>query len=128
LERPIHYDRDGSFRGLLSVAVHHAHVDLLRRRSREAGAPDGLLNNIPAPESLEDIEEAEHRRVLLRWAMESVRPDCSPQDWEVFERRRREEPAAAIAAALGMPSANAVHQAYHRVLVRLREAVAGLDG
>ena len=63
---------------------------------------------------------------MTRKLLEMIRRDFEPKTWKAFERTALDEqPAAAVAAELGMTS-NAVFIARSRVLARLRQEAAGL--
>ena len=68
------------------------------------------------------------RRHLLKEAERVVQADASDDAWRVYVRTVREDASAQdVARELGM-TANNVYVTKHRVLERIREAVAELEG
>jgi RNA polymerase sigma-70 factor (ECF subfamily) len=73
-----------------------------------------------------DLIEAE--RILSRRAVELVRAEFEPCTWEAWWKTAVEgRQAADVAADMGMSLA-AVYKAKSRVLLRLRQELAGLQG
>jgi RNA polymerase sigma-70 factor (ECF subfamily) len=73
-----------------------------------------------------DLIEAE--KILSRRAVELVRSEFEPRTWEAWWNTAVEgRPAADVAAEMGMSLA-AVYKAKSRVLLRLRQELAGLQG
>ncbi len=73
-----------------------------------------------------DLQEAE--KSISRRAVELVRAEFEPRTWEAWWKTAVEgRPAADVAAELGMSLA-AVYKAKSRVLLRLRQELAGLHG
>ncbi len=110
-----------SFRGWLRALTFNACHDFhTRKGTRPLPAPDGL-SSADAGEALSEIVEANDRRMVVRSALELIRPEFSEQTWAAFTGIAiQERPAAEVATELGI-SKNAVHLARNRVLTRLRE-------
>lgn len=73
-----------------------------------------------------DLREAE--KILSRRAMELVRTEFEKRTWEAWWKTAVEgRPAVDVAAEMGM-SLSAVYKAKSRVLLRLRQELAGLHG
>lgn len=123
----------GSFRSWLYTIARHKADDHHRRTHARPAAAGGSA----AQARLEELAEAtgessgaeqgvSERAILVRRALEMVRPEFQPRTWQaawqvVVEGRRPAE----VAAALGM-SAGAVYTAKSRVLGRLRELLSDL--
>jgi RNA polymerase sigma-70 factor (ECF subfamily) len=118
----------GSFRAWLRTITHHKVGDHLRRtRNRPAAAGGSDAQEILAelPDEVGDDSSAKddpsERVILLRSAMELVRPEFEPHTWEAAMRTAVEgQSPSDVAAALGM-TPSAVYTAKSRVLKRLRE-------
>jgi RNA polymerase sigma-70 factor (ECF subfamily) len=125
--------RDGSFRRWLGNVVANrlrTHWKKRKRRPRvglDSDSVDGFLEQLEDPTSaLSRQWDDEHDQFVLQRLMATVERDFTATTWEAFRRTAlAEEPAAAVAAHLGM-SVNAVLTAKSRVLRRLREEAAGL--
>ncbi len=116
----------GRFRRWLGGIVRNLVRDLFRDRARHAASSDGL-SGVAAPPEAGEIDEAEHREALIRYARDVVLRECGQRDREIFNRRLRGDESKDIAAELGItPGAEQI--AYHRILARLRAEMAGLDG
>jgi RNA polymerase sigma-70 factor (ECF subfamily) len=125
----------GSFRKWLYTITRYKAGDHYRRTLQYPPAAGGSS----ARERLEELPEAvsdgstqedpvSERAILVRRALELVRPEFQPRTWEAVWRTTVDGQApAAVAAALGM-TAGAVHTARSRVLGRLRELLTDLLG
>jgi RNA polymerase sigma-70 factor (ECF subfamily) len=123
----------GSFRSWLYTITRHKAQDYYRRRRARPAATGGSAAQDrleKLPEAASESSVAEHpvseRAILVRRALELVRPEFQPRTWQaawqvVVEGQRPAE----VAAALGM-SAGAVYTAKSRVLGRLRELLSNL--
>jgi RNA polymerase sigma factor (sigma-70 family) len=118
------YDRDrGRLRSWIVGIARHCSLDALRKRARGAGlrGESGFLD-VPAPEHLEALWEAERDRVILDRAMDRLRSTSS-----LTERTRQAfdmvalkgMPAGDVAIELGL-TVDEVYRIKHRVTKRLR--------
>jgi RNA polymerase sigma-70 factor (ECF subfamily) len=117
----------GSFRRWLftitryQVAEHHRRIN---EQPSAAGGSDAQkrLEELPeATDSSTEEEAVSERAILLRRALEFVRPEFRARTWEAAWRAAVDgRPPAEVAAALGM-TVGAVYSAKSRVLARLRE-------
>jgi len=122
-----------SFRAWLRTITHYKVGDHLRRsrhRPAAAGGSDAQEILAELPEEFGDDSSADEdpseRVVLLRSAMELVRPEFEPPTWAAAMRTAVEgQRPAQVAAALGL-SPSAVYTAKSRVLKRLREELGTL--
>jgi RNA polymerase sigma-70 factor (ECF subfamily) len=123
----------GSFRSWLYTITWHKAGDHYRRtRAQPAGAggsdAHGRLEQLPeaAPDSSSDDQVASEQAILVRRALELVRPEFQSRTWEAAWRVAVDgQSPADVAAALGM-TAGAVYTAKSRVLGRLRELLTDL--
>jgi RNA polymerase sigma-70 factor (ECF subfamily) len=98
---------------------------------RDAAVPGEKKATVPSEKKVTapgefDLIEAE--KIISRRAMELVRAEFEPRTWEAWWKTAVEgRPAADVAADLGM-SVTAVYKAKSRVLLRLRQELAGLQG
>ena len=122
----------GSLRRWLYTITRHKARDYYRRRRGQATAAGGSsaqarLENLPAAaDSSSTSEDASERAILVRRALELIRPEFQPRTWDaawqvVVDGRLPAE----VGAGLGM-TAGAVHTAKSRVLGRLREVLTEL--
>jgi len=82
----------------------------------------------PGPALLDDQDEAEYRRYLLRQTLALLQPEFSPTFWRAFEEHvLADRPAEEVAARLNV-SAGTVYVAKSRIFKRLRQELAGLLG
>jgi RNA polymerase sigma-70 factor (ECF subfamily) len=118
-----------SFRGWLARLLTNVGHNFRRdRATRALPGADGLsgVGDEPPAAAVEELDEAEYRRLLLRRGLDLVRPDFSDATWAAFTGVMIDgRPAAEVAAAVGITE-NAVYLARHRVLTRLRQELAGL--
>jgi len=135
------YDQNKRFGGLLRTMIHHAIVDIHRKRQRQPGGygsgDTGVrdqLGNVLAPddESVEGLAQALARCMKrdqrIREACERVRLKVKPHTWKAFWLTTIEgEPAAVVAERLGMAKGT-VPVAKYRVAKMIQSEVAGMDG
>jgi RNA polymerase sigma-70 factor (ECF subfamily) len=118
------YDRSKSFRGWLrTILINKAH----NYQRRPPGQPlkDGGAN-LPDPNAMDELAEAEYRQYLVQRALQIMQADFQPATWKAFwEYVVCNRPAEEVARELGL-SANAVYLAKSRVLGRLRQELDGL--
>jgi RNA polymerase sigma-70 factor (ECF subfamily) len=123
----------GSFRSWLCTITRHKIGDHYRRtRARPAAAGGSAaqerLEELPeaVPDSCAEEGAVPERSLLVRRALELVRPEFQPRSWEAAWRVTVEgQSPAEVAAALGM-TAGAVYTAKSRILGRLRELLRDL--
>src|SRR5262249_954746 len=120
----------GTFRGWLRGITRHKLADHYRRRGDEFQAPaSDILEAVSVDRAGSSTEEVPltEKTILVRRALELVRPEFRPQTWEASWRVVVEGDAALdVATALGM-SVGAVYTAKSRVLARLREVLEDLQ-
>jgi RNA polymerase sigma factor (sigma-70 family) len=123
----------GSFRSWLYTITRYKSAEQLRRARARPGAEGGSAAQArleawpeaPPGSSAEEGRSSE-RAILVRRALELVRPEVQARTWEAAWRVAVDgQSAAAVGAALGM-SAGAVHTAKSRVLSRLRALLRDL--
>ena len=114
-----------SFRGwLFQVTVNQCRDFRRRKATRPLPGDDGLAA-VADSATVPNLEEEEYRRLLIRRALDLVRPDFNDQTWAAFVGVMVEGRAATeVAVTLGI-SVNAVYLARNRVLTRLREDLDG---
>lgn len=124
---PTYRRSDGqSFRGWLFTLCRNEGRDYRTRKATRPLPPAAGLETVAEEPPGPDLEEAEYRRLLLRRALDVVRPDFGASTWNAFTRFVLQgQPAPEVAAALGL-TPNAVYLARNRVLTRLRAELAGL--
>jgi RNA polymerase sigma-70 factor (ECF subfamily) len=123
----------GSFRSWLYTITRYKAGDHYRRaraRPAAAGGSDAQerLEELPAAaaDSSGEREQVSERAILVRRALELVRPEFQARTWEAVWRVTVDgQPPAEVAAALEM-TAGAVHTAKSRVLGRLRQLLTDL--
>jgi RNA polymerase sigma-70 factor, ECF subfamily len=122
----------GSFRSWLYTITRYKAGDHYRRtRDRPAavGGSEARARLEELPETTDgsaEEEPASERAILVRRALELLRPEVQPRTWEAVWRVTVEGQAPAeVAAALGM-TAGAVHTAKSRLLARLRALLTDL--
>jgi RNA polymerase sigma-70 factor (ECF subfamily) len=122
----------GSWRRWLYTITRHKAGDHYRRnrdRPAAAGGSDARERLEALPEAADSSTEGEpvsERAILVRRALELVRPEFQAQSWEAAWRVTVEgQSPAEVAGALGM-TAGAVYTAKSRILGRLRELLTDL--
>jgi RNA polymerase sigma-70 factor (ECF subfamily) len=126
------YDRArGTFRAWLLTVTRSKLNNFFASRARH---PQGtgetavvqFLEAQPGPEAAADWDR-EYRRRLFQIASEKVQKEVQAGTWAAFwQTAVEDEPAAAVAAELGMTT-GAVYIARSRVLARLRTEIESLD-
>jgi RNA polymerase sigma-70 factor (ECF subfamily) len=120
------YDRRRSFRNWLRTVLVNKWRDRQRRQTLPVTAGADALAEVAGPDDLEAFWEGEHRRHLLRRALELMQAEFTPATWKAcWEFAAEGRPAAEVAAELGV-SENAVYIAKSRVFRRLRQELDGL--
>jgi len=121
------YDPRKSFRGWLRTVTLNKWRERARRKSVPTVDPgQSGLQNLAAPDPMEEYWEQEYRQQLVSRAMQLLRPEFQPSTWEacwryVVEGRRAEEAAAEAGVSLWT-----VYSAKSRLLRRLREELEGM--
>src|SRR5262249_22752152 len=120
------YDRRKSFRNWLRTVLVNKWRDRQRRQALPVTAGEEALAEVAGPDDLDAFWEGEHRRHLLRRALELMQAEFTPATWKAcWEFAAEGRPAAEVAAELGI-SENAVYIAKSRVFRRLRQELKGL--
>ena len=119
------YDRSRGRLGSWIIGIAKYRIADLRRRNarrREARGESAMLN-LPGAEQLEELWNAEVKRVVLNRSMEELRTKTrmTPQTIRAFEMVTLEQKsAAAVAEELGM-TVNDVYVAKNRAIEQLRK-------
>jgi RNA polymerase sigma-70 factor (ECF subfamily) len=129
---PFVRERHGGFRTWLKqITLHKLQEHWKKGRHQPAGTGDSAareaLEQLPGQPVEQPLAEdaASERRIVLRSALEMLRPEFEPTTWEAALRTVEGQPARGVASDLGL-SVNAVYVAKSRVLGRLRQFLAGL--
>jgi len=123
----------GSFRGWLFRIAKNFVTNYLRherRHERASGHSDvqRMLELQPATDECSQVVETEHRRRLFEVAARKVEAEVSRPTWQAFwETAVLSREAAQVAKGLRM-SLGAVYIARSRVMARLRERIAEMEG
>jgi len=134
------YDRSKcTFKSWLRFITQKRIADHFRKRSREprvsrertsASAKTPLLERVPDPDSLDfdGIWEEEWKQNLLEAAVERVRKEASPEQFQIFDLYvLRKMPAKKVAATLDV-SVPQIYLARHRVTRLIKKEVKYLEG
>ena len=102
------------------------------RGESPAGSGDSrvfaTLHQVQSREDNQATWEEEHRRSLFNWASEQIRGEFHAHTWAAFWQTAIEgQKPAEVADALGM-NVGSVYVAKNRVLSRLRNKVATIEG
>jgi RNA polymerase sigma-70 factor (ECF subfamily) len=128
------FDRQhrGSFRAWLKTITQFKLLEYWKQRQHHPAAAGGsdarqALEQTPDPHAASSLadDEVSERRILLQSALELIRPEFEPRTWQAAMRVLEGQPAATVAADLGI-TRNAVFIAKSRVLARLRKEQAEL--
>jgi RNA polymerase sigma-70 factor (ECF subfamily) len=121
------YDRQRSFRNWLrTILLNKCRERRRREQTVPAAACGAAVEELAAPDLVNDLDETEYRRYLVRHAVRLMQTDFQPITWRAcWEFVVAGRPAAEVAAELGV-SVDVVYSAKSRVLRRLREEVDGL--
>ena len=118
-----------TFRGWLFTLTRNKAVDWYRKsEAKGAGGTAAQQAMAKVPEVAADSAERVpgEKDLLVRQALELIRPEFEEQTWKAFWRSAVDGlPAVAVAAELEM-TPGAVRQAKYRVLRRLRDEIEGL--
>jgi RNA polymerase sigma-70 factor (ECF subfamily) len=119
------YDPTQSFRAWLKTVLMNVWRKHYRKATR-APAGGGDPNLVAESDPGRLIDEAEHRDMLVRRALQIAQAEFEPTTWKAcWEFVVHDRPAAVVAAELGI-TVNAVYLAKSRVLRHLRVELAGL--
>ncbi len=121
------YNPHQSFRAWLRTVTLNKWRDRSKRRATQPlpGSPEGL-DEVAAPDGLEDFWEAEYRSRLAEHALNLMRSDFEPMTWQAcLDMVIHGRSAPDVANSVGL-SVGAVYAAKYRVLTRLRQELAGL--
>lgn len=117
------YDRNGSFRAWLRTVLLNRWRERQRRHTLLVGA---VPDDVPGPDPVLEIAEAEYRQWLVGRALQLMQAQFQPTTWKAcWEYVVSGRPAAEVARELGI-STGAVRVATSRVLHRLRQELTGL--
>ncbi|MDX2200055.1 MAG: sigma-70 family RNA polymerase sigma factor [Phycisphaerae bacterium] len=120
----------GRLRTWLSSIVRFRVIDSFRKKQQGA-AEVGLsaAGDVPSPEDMEALWDAEARQMMLRQALDEVRTSSriDERTLRAFERAALDDVPVAIVAAELHISTDDVYQAKSRVSSRLREVVSRLE-
>jgi RNA polymerase sigma-70 factor, ECF subfamily len=120
-----HYDPAKSFRAWLRTILLNRWRTSRRRPSPAPLAADPVQED-PGPALLDEQDEAEYRRYLLRQTLALLQSEFSPTFWKAFEEHvLADRPAEEVAAQLQI-SPGTVYVAKSRIFKRLRQELAGL--
>jgi RNA polymerase sigma factor (sigma-70 family) len=126
----------GAFRSWLRTIVRTKIADHFRRRAHGAQGQGGTAAQLHLAEMADplhdsrledsDADVASDHALVVRQAMELIKPQFSPQNWNAFWQVAVEgRSAVEVAQQLGV-NPQAVRQANYRIRRRLREILAGL--
>ncbi len=113
--------REGAFRSWLRRVMVSRLLKLRRARFPKMVAFDELAAT-RALMRTGAVDGLDYQGIFER-ACEAVRPHCTPQQWEIFDRTHlRDEPAEAVAAALGVTT-NSIYIIRYRISRSLKKAL-----
>jgi RNA polymerase sigma-70 factor (ECF subfamily) len=119
------YDEQRGFRNWLHTVALNKFRDFCRRRGVRA-ATGGGLDDVAAPPESDALAEAEYRQHLLGRALQLMQAEFAPRMWKAcWEHVVAGRAVAEVAAELGI-SEGTVYVAKSRVMMRLRQELAGL--
>jgi len=124
--------RPGSFRAWLKAITQFKLLEYWKETRQQPVAAGGseakeILEQLPDQPLDQDAadNDVSERRILLRSALELLQPEFEPKTWAAALKAVQGQPAAGVAADLGM-TRDAVYIAKSRVLARLRKEMAQL--
>lgn len=126
----------GAFRSWLRTIVRTKIADYYRRRAQQASGQGGTAAQLQLSEMADPLQDAQFEEsqaevasdhaLVVRQAMELLRPQFTPQNWNAFWQVAVEgRSAVEVAEQLGV-NAQAVRQANYRIRRRLRQVLEGL--
>ena len=122
----------GRLRSWLFGVAHRKCMDIYRRGGREMVLADrtgatAFVGGIEGPDQARAVWEAQWQRAVLDAGLAEVASQVNEQTMEAFRLTVFDQcPAEEVAAKLGLTE-NAVYAAKHRVMTRLRKALADLE-
>ncbi len=122
----------GSFRSWLRSIAGSKIADHFRRLKRQPVGKGGTdanlaMANTADPLSVDDENEAaQEHAIIVQRAMEIIRPEFEPQNFEAFRQVALEGRSATEVAAVLKLSPQAIRQANYRIRRRLRLILEGL--
>ena len=127
----------GSFKAWLLVVTRSRIADRLRKRrlpiaqvQPEASEETAIIERVPNPDGpdLDALWEAEWKKNLFDQAIDSVKKQITPKQFQIFDLYvLQETPLANITASLGV-SAGQVYLAKHRVSRLLKNELKKIEG
>lgn len=119
------YDAHRRFRGWLWTVTKHKWIEGHRRRALPLD-PASRVEEVSAPASAPEFEEAEFRDYLIRSVVPTLRGNFHESTWQAFWRHVVDgRPVPEVAAELGL-SVAVVYKAKLRVLAHLHAELADL--
>ena len=121
------YDPQRRFRGWLHTILLNRWRDEERRRrqSRQTSAPE-VLDQLETTDNVDDWTEEQYRAYLVGWALELMRAEFAPRDWQSFwEVAVNGRKADEVAQQFGL-TRNQVYLARSRIRHRLKCELDGL--
>jgi DNA-directed RNA polymerase specialized sigma24 family protein len=108
--------------------VFHHHI-IAWRKCQHRSLPFAVenLEELAAPDSVQEASAEEYRRALLGQALKLIERDFPAQTWQIFWAVAIEGQAGIAVAKRFNVTPNAVYLARGRVLARLREELTGLE-
>jgi RNA polymerase sigma-70 factor (ECF subfamily) len=120
-----HYDQQRGFRNWLRTVTLNKWRDICRRRSVR-NCTTGMVEELAVPDESETFIEQEYRQHLVSRALHLMQAEFAPKMWQAcWEHVVVGRSAADVAGELGI-SEGTVYVAKSRVMLRLREELAGL--
>ena len=121
------YDRaKGGFKNWLRRIAYHKIMDVFRKRRERAAESQEmrvLVDDDPAPD---EVWEQNWKRSHLKYCVEQVRAEVSPQSYQAFHMLVFDErPVEEVCQELGMNS-NRVYKAKSNLIARIREKMLEL--
>lgn len=126
-----HNGRPGAFRHWLRVIAVYRVRNFWRSNEVRRATPmaPNLIDDLGRLEDdaseLSQQWDADHDRLVVDRLLAMIEPEFAPSAWQAFLKAMAGQPAAEIAAELGI-TPNSVWIAKSRVLARLRQEAAGL--
>jgi len=120
-------DPSGGFRRWLKTVTLNKWRDWVRRRSlpQSTQSSDSFVE-AAVPDHVDSLADADYRQYLIRRALVVMKRDFKPETWQAcWEVAAVGRSVEEVARELGMTT-GAVHAAKFRVLLRLRQELAGL--